>query len=128
MLIQRRLPATGLLLALTICWLACAREAEAPAQDCSGLDPSQNTYTLQLKAVLDANCALAGCHNVSPAPGVVRLSDYAGAREAFEQRDALCSIRHETGSGCSPMPQGSVKLSDEVIQRFACWVENGYRE
>lgn len=92
--------------------------------DCSGIDTDANTYTKSIKAILDTHCATSGCHDAFAQSEGVDLSDYANAKNGFENQDCLCSIHH--GSGCTPMPEGASKLSDAIIQKLDCWAKNGY--
>ncbi len=94
--------------------------------DCSAIVAADNTYTNSIKAIMDNNCATAGCHNATTAAEGVDLSTYAKTKNAFQKKDALCTIHH--GSGCKPMPDGGAKLSDSVINTIDCWVKNGYLE
>lgn len=94
--------------------------------DCSGVDFATNTYTNNIKDIMDTYCALSGCHNASSREAGVDLSTYAKTKNAFETTSCLCSIHH--GGGCSPMPKGGAKLSDATIKLIDCWAKNGYQE
>ena len=94
--------------------------------DCSAIAAADNTYTNSIKAILDANCATAGCHDAVTATEGVDLSDYAKSKNAFDKKDALCAIHH--GSGCKPMPNGGGQLSNSDINKIDCWVKSGYAE
>lgn len=85
--------------------------------------PAENTYTKTIKPVLDASCAFAGCHDSQTKAEGVILDTYAGAKATFAaSAKGLCSINHD---GCADnMPQGSAKLSQDVLNLFACWVKN----
>ncbi len=108
----------------------CAKDnstgSYADQADCTGIDAATNTYTKSVKAILDAQCATAGCHDAFSRTENIDLSTYATAKSAFQNVDCLCSLHH--GSGCKPMPDGGAKLSDAVIQKIDCWVKNGYAE
>lgn len=92
--------------------------------DCSAIVSADNTYTNSIKAILDASCANAGCHDAIAASDGIDLSNYANSKNAFENKKVLCSVHH--GSGCKPMPDGSPKLSDATINKLDCWAKNGY--
>jgi len=92
--------------------------------DCSAIVAADNTYSNSIKAILDASCASAGCHDAVTASEGIDLSDYAKSKNAFEKKDVLCSIHH--GSGCDPMPKGSPQLSNATINKIDCWVKGGY--
>ena len=94
--------------------------------DCSAIVSADNTYTNGIKAIIDGNCATAGCHNAATASEGIDMSDYAKTKNVFKNKDALCTIHH--GSGCKAMPDGLPKLSDATINMIDCWVKNGYVE
>jgi hypothetical protein len=92
--------------------------------DCSTITTSQNTYTNNIKAILDASCATSGCHDATTKEEGIDLSTYATSKSAFENSEVLCSIHH--GSGCEPMPDGGAQLPAATINLIDCWVKNGY--
>ena len=92
--------------------------------DCSATVSSDNTYNLEIKDILNTNCATAGCHDAVTATEGVDLSDYAKAKNAFEKKPVLCAIHH--GSGCKPMPNTGGQLSNSDINKIDCWVKSGY--
>ncbi len=93
--------------------------------DCTGIDAATNTYTKSIKAILDAHCANSGCHDAFSRSRNIDLSTYASSKSVFENTDAFCSIHW---NGCNPMPQGSAKLSDAILQKIDCWAKNGYAQ
>jgi hypothetical protein len=94
--------------------------------DCSGVNASTNTYNLAVKPILDFYCAYSGCHDAATNSSGVNLEGFAAAKNAFEAKDALCTVKHE--QGCSPMPQAAPKLADSLITKIQCWAENGYQQ
>ncbi len=98
-----------------------ANSTYTEAADCTSNNP---TYTNDIKAILDANCATAGCHNATTASSGIDLSDYNGSASAVNTSSFLCSIHHGDGD-CSHMPQGGPKMSDANITAITCWVKNG---
>ncbi len=117
----------SLLILFPLLFAACAYDAVnadyATQADCSQIDSTQNTYAASIKAILDANCATAGCHDVATQASSIDLSTFSLAKEAFTNGEALCSIHF--GSGCIGMPKAG-KLSDELINKIDCWVKNGF--
>lgn len=91
---------------------------------CTGADSASNTYNLRIKAIMDNNCALGGCHDAGTASRGVILDSYPATKSAFENKKCLCAI--EQSGGCLPMPQGSNKLADSLITYIQCWSERGY--
>lgn len=106
------------LLATTMLFAACKKE-NLVTYDCTGLTP---TYTTTIKPILDANCAVAGCHNASSNANGIDLSSYSGVLAA-NSTDILGAIEH--ASGYTAMPQGAAKLSTANRQAIYCWVQSG---
>ena len=71
----------------------CSKES-IDTYTCEGTTP---TYTASVKAILDKNCALAGCHSTQQAEAGINLSTYAGAKAA-DGTKILGSIEHKSGS------------------------------
>ena len=105
---------------------SCAKDkAQKPADiDCSTIDQSANTYNLNIKTILDDNCASAGCHDAIFASSGVNLATYDASKAAFQAGNVLCTVKQE--QGCLPMPQGGSKLADSLITYLQCWSENNY--
>ncbi len=80
------------------------------------------TYTGEIKAIMDANCA-ATCHSAKKKADGIDLSTYEVLKTEAVKRHFMGSIRQE--SGFAPMPKKAPKLGDETIQKIACWIENG---
>lgn len=111
-------------------FVSCGKDSNKPDYaadaDCGSIVTADNTYTNSIKAILDASCATAGCHNQFSASEGIDFSDYAKSKTAFQNKEVLCSIHH--GSGCTPMPENADQLSASVINKIDCWVKNGYLE
>ena len=101
---------------------ACAKEEAVTTTDCSGVAA---TYTANVKAILDANCATSGCHSASSKQDGIDLSTYAAAKSVAGQAKFLGSIQQL--SGYDAMPKGG-KLSTDQIKTLTCWVQNGILE
>ncbi|MBK8699728.1 MAG: hypothetical protein IPN29_09325 [Saprospiraceae bacterium] len=108
---------------LGIVLLACGDKEQGYTDivDCTDIDADQNTYDNRVKVILDGSCAFAGCHDAGTASNGIILDSYTGAKKEFVSGNALCAIYHD----CTPMPQGSDKLSVEIIEELTCWVKNG---
>lgn len=98
---------------------SCNKDDDDPV-DCTGITP---TYTGEVKAILDASCALSGCHDAVTAQSGVNLSTYAAASAISQETRFVAVIQHR--NGFTPMPFGGSKLPEETIQTLVCWVENG---
>jgi len=86
--------------------------------DCTGQTP---TYNNDIKAIYDANCATAGCHDSPYHSSGVDLSTYTAAISANNDRILGC-VEHN--SGFSAMPKNASKLTDIQIKKIYCWMQN----
>jgi len=91
--------------------------------DCDGLT---STYTSDIKAIMDTNCATPACHSASNQANGMDLSNYTSVRNESIRGRFLGSIKHD--EGFSRMPQGGSKLSDATINIIACWIDSGSPE
>ncbi len=108
------------LFAMGIVMLNACKKDEPDMFDCSGVTP---TYTSDIKAILDTNCALSGCH-AGPSPQLgIDLSTYASASTISMEDRFLGAVQHK--SGFEPMPYQLPKLPDAEIELLTCWVQNG---
>ncbi len=74
------------------------------------------SYAASVKAIIENNCAVSGCHNGSISPN---LTTFASIQSKAD--------RIKTRTGNKSMPQGS-SLSQSEIDLIACWVEDGARD
>lgn len=103
---------------------ACTKDKETTETiDCSNTAP---TYTLDVKPILDANCATSGCHDAATKKDGKDFSTYESTIQHTSNDAFLGAIQHK--SGFSPMPRNAPKLSDADIKTLTCWVENGVPE
>ncbi|PCJ67742.1 MAG: hypothetical protein COA58_00995 [Bacteroidetes bacterium] len=116
-----------LLFAISVFVIACDDDdavivIKQSQEVCDSLDV---LYSNDIQKILDdAGCSGSYCHGGGAAG--YTMSDYATTKTSAEDSKFLKAIRHE--NGVSPMPKGGDKLSDDVIQKIECWIQNGYRE
>ena len=91
--------------------------------DCGTLKP---TYTNDIAAIMNASCALGGCHSASSSSAGFNLSNYTGTKNGGSQSIFLRAIKHE--SGAKAMPENASKLSTTSINKIECWINNGSPE
>ena len=107
-----------ILAVVAIALIACKKDEPAENDVTCTSDIS---YSSDIATIISTSCATSGCHNASAAAnGYVfethnQVSDNATI--------ILNVIRHE--SGFQAMPQGAPKWSDEQINNFACWIQQG---
>jgi hypothetical protein len=100
--------------------IAGCKKESVTTYDCTGVT---STYTANVKGIMDANCASAGCHSASSHASGFDLSSYAGVKSASSNAAFLGSIQQK--SGYKAMPQGRSALADSDIKLISCWVQNG---
>lgn len=116
---------TSIIVLMTIAITSCTKQTDYAAEaDCSAVEATTNTYTANIKAIIDGSCAYVGCHSAKEKAGGINLSDYASTRASFVDGTSLCSIYHD----CERMPKGGSKLPSDIINELACWVKNGAKE
>lgn len=115
----------SLLLCLLAMASSCEREEaeDIKTYDCSGVTP---TYTADIKAILDNNCAFSGCHNSTSKANGIDLSTYAVAKSESEKKRFRGAIQRIPGY--DPMPKGSGALDEALVEALSCWVQNGQPE
>lgn len=113
--------------AFSLCFLVLSCEKDEDdilaSFDCTNVEP---TYDLEIKAILNSECATSGCHNSSSQAGGINLSNYISAETESEKARFLGTINHL--SDYAAMPRNGNKLSEEQIKLLTCWVDNGSPE
>ncbi len=101
---------------------ACGGGDDPTPIDCTGSTP---TYTANVKAIFDTNCAFGGCHDSVTKEQGYDYSTYLAAKSVATSKksELIGSINHSSGS--EKMPKGAAKLSAADIKTISCWVENG---
>jgi hypothetical protein len=110
------------LIAVGITFTQCTKDT-IDTVVCTGAIP---TYKVDIKPIMDASCAFSGCHNTATKAEGYDLSTYAGTVAGAGKDAFLGSIQHK--SGYKSMPQGGTKLSQDILDKVACWVQNGKPE
>ena len=82
------------------------------------------SFSSEIISVMLESCATAGCHNATSASSGYILETHGQISE--HAAIVLKAIRHETG--VSNMPKGAAKLSDDYIDSFYCWMEQGKQD
>ena len=90
----------------------------APGSAC---DTANITYSASIKPIIDAKCAIPGCHQTAMPTGY-DLSSHAGLTVVANNGRLIPAIDH---TGPNPMPQGAPKLDDCSITKIKKWVAMG---
>ena len=132
---QKPLLFTSLLLILVISLTetACTSDQLLEPPPLEFCDTLVVSYNLQVKGIIDTNCAFSGCHVAgSSAPG--NYSSF-GSLQPFltdrEFRRFVIDLRNDPELGMPPnwpTNPGPNDLTDEEFAIISCWVEDGYPE
>jgi len=79
------------------------------------------TYTSNIKALIDASCATAGCH--VPGTATFPMDSWDGVVAAVSFGRISGAINHTMGF--SPMPKGGSKLDQCSIDQIDAWLDDG---
>jgi len=84
---------------------------------------SDCTSTISYKTVIQPimNSYCTSCHQPSNAKGGYALSTYSGVTSNTNK--VLASMLHNSGS--EPMPDNGDQLSDDLLKKMYCWVNQG---
>jgi len=74
------------------------------------------TLSVEIKAIIDANCAVTGCH-VAGGAAPVSFTSLANVKSNASE------IKTRTQNGS--MPKDAAKLPQEQLDAIACWVDDG---
>lgn len=106
-----------LLLTLTsLAWTSCKQDEVTI--DCTGTAP---TYSQQVQSILNANCAISGCHGAGSAQDGVSLANYSAVQSVGKTR--LVGVIQATDGFPLMPPSGA--LPEAQIKQIYCWAENG---
>jgi len=88
------------------------------------------TYDLNVKAIVETNCAYDGCHNWA---AIGDFNTYEGMRsrlESGEITDRVISQKDDPNVGMPPdyATEGPQNLTPEELDIFMCWLEAEYPE
>ena len=70
--------------------------------------------------IIDASCNTMGCHDQTGSGGYILINHNQVSTNA---NVIYSAISHE--AGFTPMPLGQNKISDTLIQKFDCWIQQG---
>ncbi len=119
----------GLFSLFTSCTSDKLPEPEPPAF----CDTLQVSYNLQVKQIIDTNCATPGCHRQGTiAPG--NYTDFSGLSPFLTDQEFkrfVVDLRNDPDLGMPPdwdTNPGPKDLTEEEFDIISCWIEAGYPE
>lgn len=105
-----------------ILYLFCAGVIALSFHACSatksGNGANAITYTNNVKAIIDANCA-STCHNAAKPAGGIDLTNYSAVKSQTLDGLLIKAIQH--AEGADPMPKKAPKMDDATIALIVSW-------
>lgn len=83
--------------------------------------PDTISFVQTIEPLIQQNCSTSGCHNAASSSAGINLVGYLNINAFAEV--SLNTMKH--APGVTPMPFGSPKLADSLIQQFDCWIKQG---
>lgn len=73
------------------------------------------SWSSEVQAIINTNCAVSGCHNGNQSPNLSTLAGVQNNKESVKSR-----------TSAKTMPPGSrTSLTNDQIKKIACWVDDG---
>ena len=122
-----------LLIGLISMSISCTSDKLPEPEPPAFCDTLQVSYNLQVKQIIDTNCAFSGCHSPgSIAPGnYTSFSGLSGFLNDQEFKRFVIDLRNDPDIGMPPnwpTNPGPKDLTQEEFDILSCWVEAGYPE
>jgi len=112
---------------------SCATDKLPEPEPPAFCDTLQVSYNLQVKQIIDTNCAFSGCHSAgSIAPG--NYTDFSGLSPFLSDQEFkrfVVDFRNDPDLGMPPdwpTNPGPKDLTQEEFDIISCWIEAGYPE
>ena len=97
--------------------IACKKEEEPQPTT-----PCKPTYTADIKTIIDAKCALSGCHDGSvPLPNFNKYPELKARVDNGKVKSFVFDLK------IMP-PSTATQLTDEEKELLQCWLDNGAPE
>jgi uncharacterized membrane protein len=96
---------------------ACEYSNEEDVFEPSGCAPGTVSFAEDIEKVINANCAVAGCH--------VSGNQFPPLETHQQIAQFAAQVRVRTSNGTMPPASSGKSLTVEEIEKIACWVENG---
>ena len=100
---------------ITACSKSNGTSKSFSSSDCT----STISYKTDIQPIMNSYCT--SCHQPGNAKGGYELSTYYGVTSNTNK--VLASMLHNSGS--EPMPDNGDQLSDDLLKKMYCWVNQG---
>jgi hypothetical protein len=104
-----------LLFFITACSKSNGTSKSFSSSDCT----STISYKTDIQPIMNSYCT--SCHQPGNAKGGYELTTYSGVTSNTNK--VLASMLHNSGS--EPMPDNGDQLSDDLLKKMYCWVNQG---
>ncbi|MGK0389238.1 MAG: hypothetical protein ACI94Y_001978 [Maribacter sp.] len=106
---------------------SCTNDKLEPSEDISCNTSDIVTYDLQIKPIIDASCAGAGCHDGN-GEGPGDYNSYAGMQAAIDDDLIFNRVITSRNDGARMPPIEATPLTTENLILIQCWANDGYPE
>ncbi len=79
------------------------------------------SFSQTVQPLIEQSCAVSGCHDANTAQSGFNFTGHFNISTFSDPM--IGSIRHD--GGFVPMPAGSPKFADSLIQKIECWIAQG---
>ena len=100
---------------ITACSKSNGTSKSFSSSDCT----STISYKTDIQPIMNTYCT--SCHQPGNAKGGYELTTYSGVTSNTNK--VLASMLHNSGS--EPMPDNGDQLSDDLLKKMYCWVNQG---
>jgi hypothetical protein len=100
---------------ITACSKSNGTSKSFSSNDCT----STISYKTDIQPIMNSYCT--SCHQPGNAKGGYELTTYSGVTSNTNK--VLASMLHNSGS--EPMPDNGDQLSDDLLKKMYCWVNQG---
>ena len=98
------------------------KETSKPEPDPVQEPPCHPTYTSDIKAIVNAKCAISGCHNGNS--GIVGFTSYTPLKERADNG----RIKSYVFELKIMPPASAAQLTEDEKKLLQCWLDNGAPE
>ena len=100
--------------------ISCAYDNEEDLYGSAECPPEGVSYKETIEPIIQANCAISGCHITGQQSPVLQTYDQIAANAR--------GIRSQTSSGIMPPATSGKKLSPNQVNQIVCWIDAGSPE
>ena len=105
---------------------SCSYDKGQEPTPVSQCDTVQYTYTANIEAIFQGNCALSGCHDALTGIGGVQLTTYQEVKNKIDDGRITARMLDGVGGYMPPDPPLSGgKLPDSTLAKVQQWINEG---